>query len=39
MNIRKLTALILTAAVTASLLAGCKKAEETSEATTENIEN
>ena len=38
MNIRKLTALILTAAVTASLLAGCKKAEETSEATTEPVD-
>ena len=37
MNIRKFTALILTAAVTASLLAGCKKGAETSEESTEPV--
>ena len=37
MNIRKLTALILATAVTASLMTSCKKEEETSEVTTEPV--
>ena len=37
MNIRKFTALLLIVAVSASLLTGCKKEEETSETTTEPV--